>query len=143
MPGTRIDYTKRKPTAMDGSTEGKKRPRRSKTNGTILHRGLVQCAQLNPHTSGLPNYEGVSIALASFLYDSQPLSGWLRWLLYRWLRRHWYGRRFWCWRWPRRFWHAHWLYPISFDGEGMRALTVYRQIGVQPRERPLWPGNAA
>ena len=27
MPGTWIDYTKRKPTAMDGSTEGEKRPR--------------------------------------------------------------------------------------------------------------------
>jgi len=45
---------------------GKKRPRPPVGMTRIRDRGHVQCAQLKFHTPGLPNYEGASIALASF-----------------------------------------------------------------------------
>jgi hypothetical protein len=60
-------------------TEGKKRPRPTVGETRILDRGHVQCAQLKFHTPGLPNYEGVSIALASFCYGAHidGLGGWI------------------------------------------------------------------
>jgi len=64
VPGTWAEHS------ICGWTEGKKRPRPPVGMTRIRDRGHVQCAQLKFYTPGLPNYEGVSIALAFSCYGA-------------------------------------------------------------------------
>ena len=78
MPGTWADHTMRTPVVASGYrnkgvgwAEGGKRPRAVdrldiEVAGTAFD---TMDGQLQSRSSSLPNYEGVSIALASFCYD--------------------------------------------------------------------------
>jgi hypothetical protein len=56
---------------------GRSSPGEPNPNGGTTHRGHVQCAQLNSHTTGLQSYERVSISLAVSNIGRQVCALWL------------------------------------------------------------------